>query len=158
MSIFNINKQPSSSFLLGLDALKLHTTLSYFLLLYISLLPSLHIISATCIELVHGPNLYYLMHVSLVVPTESSATSTSQQPRGRRRRCAGSRSYSPRTKRDWKDGSAGCHYFSPMDSQQSSTAKTTEIDAIRFQDKDLLSAGTLDYGQFGVVRVLRWLF
>lgn len=32
------------------------------------------------------------------------------------------------------------------------TAKTTEIDAIRFQDKDLVSVGTLEYGQFGVVQ------
>ncbi|KAG5645394.1 hypothetical protein DXG03_006347 [Asterophora parasitica] len=31
------------------------------------------------------------------------------------------------------------------------TSKTTEIDAIRFQDKDLAVAGTLEYGQFGVI-------
>jgi hypothetical protein len=31
------------------------------------------------------------------------------------------------------------------------TAKTIEIDALRFQDKDLASVGTLEYGQFGVV-------
>lgn len=30
-------------------------------------------------------------------------------------------------------------------------AKTTEIDALRFQDKDLDIVGTLEYGQFGVV-------
>lgn len=34
------------------------------------------------------------------------------------------------------------------------TAKTTEIDAIRFQDKDLVSVGTLEYGQFGVIDVV----
>jgi hypothetical protein len=33
------------------------------------------------------------------------------------------------------------------------TAKTTEIDTIRFQDKDLVSAGTLEYGQYGVVQL-----
>jgi hypothetical protein len=33
-------------------------------------------------------------------------------------------------------------------------AKTSEIDALRFTDKDLDVAGTLDYGQFGVVCVL----
>jgi hypothetical protein len=31
------------------------------------------------------------------------------------------------------------------------TAKTAEIDALRFTDKDLDVVGTLDYGQFGVV-------
>jgi hypothetical protein len=30
-------------------------------------------------------------------------------------------------------------------------AKTSEVDTLRFQDKDLLVAGTLEYGQFGVV-------
>jgi hypothetical protein len=35
------------------------------------------------------------------------------------------------------------------------SARTTEIDAIRFQDKDLSKDGTLDFGQFGVVRGLR---
>ena len=30
-------------------------------------------------------------------------------------------------------------------------AKTIEIDALRFQDKDLNVIGTLEYGQFGVV-------
>ncbi|KAF8066601.1 kinase-like protein [Lyophyllum atratum] len=34
------------------------------------------------------------------------------------------------------------------------TAKTTEIDAIRFQDRDLSVAGTLEYGQFGVIYVV----
>lgn len=34
-------------------------------------------------------------------------------------------------------------------------AKTTEIDTIRFQDKDLSKVGTLEFGQFGVVRALR---
>ena len=32
-----------------------------------------------------------------------------------------------------------------------SSAKTIEIDALRFQDKDLNVIGTLEYGQFGVV-------
>ena len=31
------------------------------------------------------------------------------------------------------------------------SAKTIEIDALRFQDKDLNVIGTLEYGQFGVV-------
>lgn len=31
------------------------------------------------------------------------------------------------------------------------SARTTEIDALRFQDKDLSAVGTLEYGQFGVV-------
>ena len=31
------------------------------------------------------------------------------------------------------------------------SAKTIEIDALRFQDKDLNIIGTLEYGQFGVV-------
>lgn len=31
------------------------------------------------------------------------------------------------------------------------TAKTTQIDALRFGDKDLDVIGTLEYGQFGVV-------
>lgn len=31
------------------------------------------------------------------------------------------------------------------------TAKTTEIDALRFTDRDLDVVGTLEYGQFGVV-------
>lgn len=30
-------------------------------------------------------------------------------------------------------------------------AKTIEIDALRFQDKDLDVAGTLEFGQYGVV-------
>ncbi|KAG5652942.1 hypothetical protein H0H81_003018 [Sphagnurus paluster] len=34
------------------------------------------------------------------------------------------------------------------------TSKTTEIDAIRFQDKDLSVVGTLEYGQFGVIYVV----
>ncbi|KAG6844754.1 hypothetical protein H0H87_003977 [Tephrocybe sp. NHM501043] len=34
------------------------------------------------------------------------------------------------------------------------TAKTTEIDAIRFSDKDLTVAGALEYGQFGVIYVV----
>jgi hypothetical protein len=33
-------------------------------------------------------------------------------------------------------------------------AKTSEIDALRFTDKDLDVVGTLDHGQFGVVWVL----
>lgn len=32
-------------------------------------------------------------------------------------------------------------------------AKTAEIDVLRFTDKDLDIVGTLEYGQFGVVRV-----
>ncbi|KAF8803474.1 kinase-like protein [Phlegmacium glaucopus] len=34
------------------------------------------------------------------------------------------------------------------------TTKTTEIDALRFQDKDLNVIGTLEYGQFGVIDVV----
>lgn len=34
------------------------------------------------------------------------------------------------------------------------TSKTVEIDAIRFQDKDLAAIGTLEFGQFGVVYVV----
>ncbi|RDB16495.1 Serine/threonine-protein kinase MRCK gamma [Hypsizygus marmoreus] len=34
------------------------------------------------------------------------------------------------------------------------TSKTTEIDAIRFQDRDLSVVGTLEYGQFGVIYVV----
>ena len=34
------------------------------------------------------------------------------------------------------------------------SAKTIEIDALRFQDKDLNVIGTLEYGQFGVVCLL----
>ncbi|KAG6888599.1 hypothetical protein C0995_007118 [Termitomyces sp. Mi166 len=34
------------------------------------------------------------------------------------------------------------------------TAKTTEIDAIRFSDTDLTVAGALEYGQFGVIYVV----
>jgi hypothetical protein len=30
-------------------------------------------------------------------------------------------------------------------------AKTTEVDGLRFKDKDLETVGTLEYGQFGVV-------
>ena len=30
------------------------------------------------------------------------------------------------------------------------TAKTTEVDGLRFKDKDLETVGTLEYGQFGV--------
>ena len=36
--------------------------------------------------------------------------------------------------------------------QSSELAKTTEIDSLRFSDKDLDLVGTLEYGQFGVVR------
>lgn len=32
--------------------------------------------------------------------------------------------------------------------------KTKEIDALRFTDRDLQVVGTLEYGQFGVVRVV----
>jgi hypothetical protein len=32
-------------------------------------------------------------------------------------------------------------------------AKTTEVDGLRFNDKDLETVGTLEYAQFGVVRV-----
>lgn len=32
------------------------------------------------------------------------------------------------------------------------SAKTTEIDSLRFTEKDLDLVGTLEYGQFGVVR------
>lgn len=31
------------------------------------------------------------------------------------------------------------------------TSKTTEVDALRFSDKDLNVVGTLEYGQYGVV-------
>lgn len=34
-----------------------------------------------------------------------------------------------------------------------SSAKTSEVDALRFNDKDLDVVGTLEYGQFGVVGV-----
>ncbi|KAF5370904.1 hypothetical protein D9615_009807 [Tricholomella constricta] len=34
------------------------------------------------------------------------------------------------------------------------TSKTTEIDTIRFQDRDLIVAGALEYGQFGVIYVV----
>lgn len=34
------------------------------------------------------------------------------------------------------------------------SAKTTEIDSLRFTEKDLDLVGTLEYGQFGVVRDL----
>ncbi|KAF8964501.1 kinase-like domain-containing protein [Flammula alnicola] len=34
------------------------------------------------------------------------------------------------------------------------TSKTTEIDALRFKDKDLDVVGTLEYGQFGVIDVV----
>lgn len=34
------------------------------------------------------------------------------------------------------------------------TSKTSEIDGLRFQDKDLQVAGTLEYGQFGVIDVV----
>lgn len=36
--------------------------------------------------------------------------------------------------------------------------KTTEVDALRFQDKDLAVVGTLEYGQYGVVSVQFSLF
>ena len=35
-----------------------------------------------------------------------------------------------------------------------SKAKTTEIESLRFQDNDLQVLGTLEFGQFGVVRNL----
>jgi hypothetical protein len=38
------------------------------------------------------------------------------------------------------------------------SAKTIEIDALRFQDKDLNVIGTLEYGQFGVVCLFYMLF
>lgn len=38
------------------------------------------------------------------------------------------------------------------------TSRTTEIDSLRFQDKDLDLVGTLDYGQFGVVDVVTCRF
>ncbi|TFK60050.1 kinase-like protein [Pluteus cervinus] len=34
------------------------------------------------------------------------------------------------------------------------TARTSEIDALRFQDKDLDLVGTLEYGQFGLIDVV----
>ena len=34
------------------------------------------------------------------------------------------------------------------------TAKTIEVDSLRFGDKDLKVFGTLEYGQFGVVSVV----
>lgn len=34
------------------------------------------------------------------------------------------------------------------------TSKTTDVDALRFQDQDLDTVGTLDYGQFGVIDVV----
>ncbi|KAF9531501.1 kinase-like domain-containing protein [Crepidotus variabilis] len=34
------------------------------------------------------------------------------------------------------------------------TAKTTEVDSLRFQDKDLDHVGTLDHGQYGVIDVV----
>lgn len=37
------------------------------------------------------------------------------------------------------------------------TAKTTEIDALRFTNRDLNVVGTLEYGQFGVVRVFHFI-
>ena len=34
------------------------------------------------------------------------------------------------------------------------TTRTTEIDSVRFQDRDLQVLGTLEYGQFGVIDVV----
>ena len=42
-------------------------------------------------------------------------------------------------------------YFSKFVQKIKFSAKTIEIDALRFQDKDLNVIGTLEYGQFGVV-------
>jgi len=44
-----------------------------------------------------------------------------------------------------------CHKLVSEAHDTAVTARTTEIDAIRFQDKDLEVVGTLEYGQFGVV-------
>ena len=44
-----------------------------------------------------------------------------------------------------------CHKLLSEAHDTAVTARTTEIDAIRFQDKDLEVVGTLEYGQFGVV-------
>ncbi len=38
-----------------------------------------------------------------------------------------------------------------MNSVSRDLAKTVEIDALRFQDKDLSLVGTLEFGQYGVV-------
>lgn len=38
-------------------------------------------------------------------------------------------------------------------SQTDTSAKTIKIDSLRFSDKDLVAIGTLDHGQFGVVRI-----
>ena len=40
----------------------------------------------------------------------------------------------------------------PSDRVQLGVAKTIEVDKLRFTDKDLSVIGTLEYGQFSIVR------
>lgn len=49
----------------------------------------------------------------------------------------------------WYPPTGSCSAACPLTSRL--TAKTTEIDAVRFGDNDLSVEGTLEYGQYGVV-------
>ncbi|CAA7270531.1 unnamed protein product [Cyclocybe aegerita] len=71
-----------------------------------------------------------LMHVSLMAPEESATGFVAQKFRRRR-----------------------CGRYSPGSAHARTKSKTTEIDGLRFKDKDLAVVGTLEYGQFGVVRL-----
>lgn len=65
------------------------------------------------------------------------------------------RSYSSRAERYWQDRYACIKTLQLVYSHiYMYEAKTTEIDVIRFQDKDLSEVGILEHGQFGVVCVI----
>jgi hypothetical protein len=94
------------------------------------------------------------MHVFPMASVESTVGLAAQESwkRGSRWHCAGpSHAWS---KHYWQDEyvisliSIIFSIFSHFD-----LAKTIEIDALRFQNKELNVVGTLEYGQFGVVRL-----
>jgi len=96
------------------------------------------------------------MHVFVVVQTQSATGHAVEESRRRGCRRVSSRSPSAWPKRYWEDLSVPffyllCHKLLSEAHDTAVTARTTEIDAIRFQDKDLEVVGTLEYGQFGVV-------
>jgi hypothetical protein len=51
-----------------------------------------------------------------------------------------------------KTGMSGTFSLSCFIDFDSGTAKTIEVDKLRFTDKDLSVIGTLEYGQFSIVR------
>jgi len=91
------------------------------------------------------------MHVSLMAPTERSIGSLAQQRRGRGRRRPCARPPHAWAERYREDLYVVHRILINRSILKITSAKTKELDALRFKDRDLSVVGTLEFGQFGVV-------